>query len=151
MKTLLISLFTSIILLYGCTDIPSKTENYESMKGEVLAAHDQRRIATLNGDADTVDAMMTDDLTFTHPNAAVDTKEQFIGALRSKGLQYQSITDEDLNVRVQGTTGVVSGICRIIVDALGTTYDVRVQFSEVWVKKDDSWKMMLWHATEVVN
>ena len=151
MKKFLISLFTSIILFYGCTDIPSKTENNESMKGEVLAAHEQRRVATLNGDADSVDTMMTDDLTFTHPNAAVDTKEQFIGALRSQGLQYQSITDEDLNVRVQGTTGVVSGICRIVVDASGTIFDVRVQFTEVWVKKDDSWKMMLWHATEVVN
>ena len=121
------------------------------MKEEVLTAHEQRRTATLNGDADSVEAMMTDDLTFTHPNAAVDTKEQFIGALRSQGLQYQSITDEDLNVRVHGTTGVVSGICRIVVDASGTTFDVRVQFTEVWVNKEDSWKMMLWHATEVVN
>ena len=131
MKTILISLFTSIILFYGCTDIPSKTDNNESIEGEVLAAHDQRRVATLNVDTDTVDAMMTDDLTFTHPNAAVDTKVQFIEALRSQGLQYQSITDEDLNVRVQGTTGVVSGICRIVVDASGTTFDVRVQFTEV--------------------
>ena len=121
------------------------------MKEEVLTAHEQRRKATLNGDADSVEAMMTDDLTFTHPNAAVDTKEQFIGALRSQGLQYQSITDENLNVRVHGTTGVVSGICRIVVDASGTTFDVRVQFTEVWVNKEDSWKMMLWHATEIVN
>ena len=148
MKTLLITFCSAIILLSGYIDKIKMTDN---IKGEVLAAHEQRRVATLNGDADTVDSMMTDDLTFTHPNAAVDTKEQFIGALRSQGLQYQSITDEDLNVRVHGTTGVVSGICRIVVDASGSTFDVRVQFTEVWVNKEDSWKMMLWHATEVVN
>ena len=105
MEPLLITFYSAIFLLfYSCTDIPSKTKNNEPMKEEVLEVHEQRRVATLNGDADSVDTMMTDDLTFTHPNAAVDTKEQFIGALRSQGLQYQSIKDEDLNVRVQGTT-----------------------------------------------
>lgn len=151
MKNILISLSTAILLLSSCNEKTSSMKNISELEREVLVAHENRRVATLNGEAEVVDAMMTNDLTFTHPNAAVDTKEQFIGALRSKGLQYQSITDEDLNVRVHGTTGVVSGICRIVVDASGTTFDVRVQFTEVWVNKKDSWKMMIWHATEVVN
>ncbi|MFD2037161.1 nuclear transport factor 2 family protein [Belliella marina] len=118
-------------------------------KQNVLAAHEQRRSATLNGDANTVASMMTDDLTFTHANAVVESKEQFVEALETQRLQYRALTDEDVQVRVNGSTGVVSGTVHIVVDAAGTEYDLRVLFTELWVKEGDSWKMMLWHATEV--
>jgi ketosteroid isomerase-like protein len=116
---------------------------------EVLAAHEKRRVATLNGDANAVASMMTDDLTFTHANAIVETKEQFVDALRTRKLQYKALTDEDRQVRVHGSTGVVSGTCRILVDASGTEIDIRVRFTELWVKEGDNWRMMLWHATTV--
>lgn len=93
--------------------------------------------------------MMTEDLTFTHANAVVESKAQFIEALETRTLQYQAITDENVSVRVHDGTGVVSGICRILVDASGTIIDIRVEFTELWVKEQETWKMMLWHATEV--
>jgi ketosteroid isomerase-like protein len=93
--------------------------------------------------------MMTDDLTFTHANAVVETKEQFVDALETRRLQYKTLTDEELQVRVNGTTGVVSGTVHIVVDASGTEYDLRVLFTELWAKEGDTWQMMLWHATEV--
>ena len=94
--------------------------------------------------------MITDDLTFTHANAVVETKEQFIDALESERLQYKTLNDEDLQVRLIGTTGVVSGTVHIVVDASGTEYDLSVLFTELWVKEDDTWKMILWHATEIL-
>jgi ketosteroid isomerase-like protein len=139
------------ILLYLLVSVSCTTNNEQTndAQQEVLAAHEKRRIATLNGDADTVASLMTDDLTFTHANAVVETKEQFIDALKTRRLQYKTLTDEDRQVRVNGTTGVVSGTVHIVVDASGTEYDLRVLFTELWVKEGDTWKMMLWHATEV--
>ena len=134
-----------LVSLWSCTT-NAQTDDAEQ---EVLAAHEKRRVATLNGDASTVASMMTDDLTFTHANAVVETKEQFVDALETKRLQYKTLADEDLQVRVKGSTGVVSGTVHIVVDAAGTEYDLRVLFTELWVKEGDTWKMMLWHATEV--
>jgi ketosteroid isomerase-like protein len=131
--------------LWSCTS-PVQTDNAQQ---EVLAAHEKRRVATLNGDANTVDSMMTDDLTFTHANAVVETKEQFVNALRTQKLRYKTLKDEERQVRVHGSTGVVSGTCHIVVDASGTEYDLRVIFTELWVKEGNTWRMMLWHATEV--
>jgi ketosteroid isomerase-like protein len=139
----------------ACNTKTDKQENMESDKNElnaqqeVLASHEKRRTATLNGDANTVASMMTDDLTFTHANAVVETKGQFVDALKTRKLQYKTLTDEDQQVRVNGSTGIVSGTCHIVVDASGTEYDLRVRFTELWVKEDDTWRMMLWHATEV--
>lgn len=141
--------FLAPLLCLICLSSYTTNAQTDGTQQEVLAAHEQRRSATLNGDANTVASMMTDDLTFTHANAVVETKEQFVEALRSKRLQYRTLTDEDLQVRVKGNTGVVSGTVHIVVDAAGTEYDLRVLFTELWVKEGDTWKMMLWHATEV--
>ena len=144
-RTALMATLLCLVSLWSCTT-NAQTDDAEQ---EVLAVHEKRRLATLNGDASTVASMMTDDLTFTHANAVVETKEQFIEALETKRLQYKTLADEDLQVRVKGSTGVVSGTVHIVVDAAGTEYDLRVLFTELWVKEGDTWKMMLWHATEV--
>ncbi|SHM44698.1 Ketosteroid isomerase homolog [Cyclobacterium lianum] len=150
MKFNLIILVAAYVFLTGCDEKKSTMENKNDAEREVLAAHEKRRLATLSGDADAVASMMTEDLTFTHANAVVESKAQFIEALETRRLQYQAITDEkDIAVRVHGGTGVVSGICRILVDASGTMIDIRVEFTELWVREQDTWKMMLWHATEV--
>ena len=149
MKINLIIMITALVFLIGCNEKKSMKENSNDTQQEVFEAHDKRRVATLNSDANTVASMMTDDLTFTHANAVVENKTQFIEALKTRRLQYQDLTDEDITVRVHGSTGVVSGICRILVDASGTMIDIRVEFTELWVKEQESWKMMLWHATEV--
>ena len=124
-------------------------KNNSEAKKEVMAAHEKRRIATLNGNASEVDSMMTEDLTFTHANAVVENKGQFVEALKTRRLQYKELTDEESTVRVHENTGVVSGTCQILVDASGTLIDIRVRFTELWVKEQETWKMMLWHATDV--
>ena len=68
----------------------------------VLAAHEKRRDATLAGDAAAVGSMMTDDLTFTHANAVVETKAEFLDALKTG--RSKSLTDEERGVRVHGDT-----------------------------------------------
>jgi ketosteroid isomerase-like protein len=92
---------------------------------------------------------MTDDLTFTHPDASVETKAEFVGALRTGRYDYKSITDEEQQVRVYGDSAVVTGVCRIVINASGTDSDVRVRFVELWVRQESAWRMALWHATEV--
>jgi len=143
--TELLATLLCLISLWSCTT----NVQTDDAQQEVLAAHEKRRAATLNGDANTVASMMTDDLTFTHANAVVETKEQFVDALKTRKLQYKTLIDEDRQVRVNGSTGVVSGTCHIVVDASGTEYDLRVRFTELWAKEGDTWQMMLWHATQV--
>jgi ketosteroid isomerase-like protein len=144
-NTVFLVTLLSIACLWSSTTSVGKGDAQQ----EVLAAHEKRRLATLSGDADAVASMMTNDLTFTHANAVVETKEQFIDALRTRRLQYKALTDEDRQVRVHGSTGVVSGTCRILVNASGTEIDIRVRFTELWVKEGETWRMMLWHATTV--
>ena len=121
----------------------------ETSDQAVLAAHEHRRTATLAGDAAGVGSMMTDDLTFTHANGVVESKAQFLDALKTGRLKYKTLTDEERQVRVHGDTGIVSGTVHIVANASGTDIDIRVLFTELWVKKSTAWQMVLWHATNV--
>jgi hypothetical protein len=77
----ILTILLCLVVVVSCT---TNNEQTNDAQQEVLAAHEKRRAATLNGDANTVASMMTNDLTFTHANAVVETKEQFIDALESR-------------------------------------------------------------------
>jgi ketosteroid isomerase-like protein len=137
----------AIALCYLSVPLATASETSEQA---VLAAHEARRMATLAGDADKVGSMMTDDFTFTHPNGLVESKAQFLDALKSGKLKYKTLKDEERQVRIHGDTGIVSGTVHIVVDASGMVFDVRVVFTELWVKKGNAWKMVLWHAANAL-
>ena len=140
----------STLLAVVCSALPAAPTRVANDPGQsVLAAHERRRAATLAADVKALDRMMTDDLTFMHPNAAVDTKAQFLNAVKTGRYRYKSITDEERRVRVHGDAGIVSGRCHILITAAGTDVDIRVAFTELWVKKGRAWKMVLWQATQV--
>jgi len=116
----------------------------------VLAAQDKRIALTVAGDVPGLAAAMSDDLTWTHSNANVDTKAEFLEAIRSGKYRYKSMTFDDRRVRLHGdATAIVSGTCRIQVTSGGRDLDIRLRFTELYVKQGGAWKMALWQSTRV--
>jgi hypothetical protein len=115
----------------------------------VLAAQDERFALTAGGDLDELAGMLTTDMNYTHSTGAVDTKAQFLDSLQSGRVQYVSITPEERSVRVYGDVGVVQGVARVLVKVSDRDIDVRLRFTELYVKQDGAWKMALWHSTKV--
>jgi hypothetical protein len=116
----------------------------------VLKAQDQRWALTAGGDLDELEAMLTDDMTYTHSSAAVDTKASFLDSLRSGRVRYLSIEPEgERSVRVYGDAAVVQGVAHVLVKVPDRDIDVRLRFTELFVKQDGVWKMALWHSTTV--
>ena len=115
----------------------------------VLEAQDQRWALTAGGDLDDLEAMLTDDMNYTHSSAAVDTKAQFLDSLRSGKVRYISIEPEERTVRVYGDAAVVQGVAHVLVKVPDRDIDVRLRFTEMYVKQGGAWKMALWHSTKV--
>ena len=116
----------------------------------VLAAQDQRFALTAGGDLDQLEAMLTEDMNYTHSSAAVDTKAQFLDSLRSGRVRYVSIKPEgERAVRLYGDAAVVQGVAHVLVKVPERDIDVRLRFTELYVKQDGAWKMALWHSTKV--
>jgi len=115
----------------------------------VLEAQDQRWALTAGGDLDELEAMLTEDMNYTHSSAAVDTKAQFLETLRSGKVRYISIEPEERAVRVYGDAAVVQGVAHLLVKVPDRDIDVRLRFTEMYVKQGGAWKMALWHSTKV--
>jgi ketosteroid isomerase-like protein len=116
----------------------------------VLAAQDKRIELTVAGDLAGLGAAMSDDLSWTHSNANVETKAEFLEAIRSGKYRYQAMTFDDRRVRLHGdSTAIVSGTCRVQVTSSGRDLDIRLRFTELYVKQGGAWKMALWQSTRV--
>jgi hypothetical protein len=116
----------------------------------VLAAQDKRIELTVAGDLAGLGAAMSDDLSWTHSNANVETKAEFLEAIRSGKYRYKAMTFDDRRLRLHGdATAIVSGTCRVQVTSSGRDLDIRLRFTELYVKQGGAWKMALWQSTRV--
>ena len=115
----------------------------------VLAAQDKRAAATIAADVALLGSMMTDDLSYTHSSAVVETRAEFLDGLKTGKYRYRSMSFEDRKVRVFGDAAAVSGTCRVGVTSDGRDLDLRLRFTELYVKQGGAWKMALWQSTRV--
>jgi hypothetical protein len=115
----------------------------------VLAAQDKRFALTAGGDLDELAGMLTNDMNYTHSTGAVDSKGQFLDSLQSGRVRYVSITPEERTVRLYGDAAVVQGVAHVLVQVSDRDVDVRLRFTELYVRQDGTWKMALWHSTKV--
>ena len=129
----------------------SATASAGDVETAVLAAQDKRIALTIASDVPGLAAAMSDDLTYTHSNANVETKAEFLEAIRSGRSRYKSVTFDDRRVRLHGdATAIVSGTCRVQVTSGGRDLDIRLRFTELYVKQGGAGKMALGQSTRVI-
>ncbi len=116
---------------------------------EIRQQETRRFEAIVRGDVAALDSILSDDLSYTHATGVYETKGEFIGKLKSGQLKYESLTPEDLQVRVYGTTGVVTGVARVRVRVQGEPLSFQLRFTDVYVKNGDRWQMVAWQATRL--
>jgi len=94
---------------------------------------------------DALNRILSDDLSYVHTSAAIDTKESFTSALASGKLNYESIVSSNSAVRLYGDTALITGNADVRVN--GNAF--LLQFTNVYIKKDAGWQMVSWHATRL--
>jgi len=116
---------------------------------EIRQRETRRFEALVRGDFGTLDEIFSDDLTYTHASGVYESKAQIMANLKSGQVKYESLTPEDVLVRVYGTTGVVTGVARVKVQVKGEHLSLQLRFTNVYVKKGDRWQMVAWQATRL--
>ena len=117
---------------------------------EVLKREDARVQAMLKADVAALEDVLADDLTYTHSNAKVETRREFIDEIRSGRLKYKSIEREGVAVRVYGDdAAIITGSARIQVRSGDADLDVRLRFTDVYVKRGGTWRMVAWQSTRL--
>ncbi len=107
-----------------------------------MSAMAQKDIATLN-------EVLADDLIYTHSSARLDTKKSLIGNMESGSTVYTSVVPSDVKAQDLGDTVVLTGSCRISVNAGGKPNSFGVRFTDVYAKKSGRWQMVTWQSTRL--
>jgi len=117
----------------------------------VLELEDARWRALMSNDVAELDELFSDDLSYTHSNAMMDTKSSYLGALRTGVFRYDAIDRSDVQVRVVGGTAMVTGLADITSVAGDRSVRTRALYSAVWAMEGDTWRFVCRHSTPAAS
>ena len=112
----------------------------------VLDAEKRRFDAQVSKDYAVLDKVLADDLIYAHSNGNTDTKQAYIQSIRDGKSNYASIEPQEQKVRVYGNTAVINGVCLIKMNNNNTPTDLKLRYTDVYVKKGGQWQMVAWQS-----
>ncbi len=118
--------------------------------GQMIIDLDKKRMTAMaQKDLAALNELLSDDLVYTHSSARLDTKQSLIGAMESGSTVYTSVVPSDVKAQDLGNTVVLTGSCRISVNAGGRPNSFGVRFTDVYANKGGRWQMVTWQSTRL--
>ena len=112
---------------------------------------DEERIqAQIHADAAALDRIYADDFIGIGPSGAVRTKPQVLADFTSHDLIFQSITTDDVRIRVYGNTVVETGRSTMVGQDRGKVVPRDNRFTRVWVRRHGRWRLVANHYSTLV-
>ncbi len=109
-------------------------------RAEVEAVEHGWIAATLRGDADAFASFMADDYVAVISNARIRERAEWVEGVRSGAYQYDSVEIRNLNVRLHGSTAVVTGEYTQRATLNGQDYSARGAYVTTWQKRNGRWQ-----------
>jgi ketosteroid isomerase-like protein len=118
--------------------------------GRMIIDLDKKRMQAMAAkDFTTLNAVLADDLIYTHSSARLDTKQTLIGSMQSGATVYTSVEPSEVKAQDLGDAVVLTGIAHIKVVSNGTPNAFGVRFTDVYAKRNGRWQMATWQSTRL--
>ena len=112
---------------------------------------DQERIqAQIHADAMALNRIYADDFIGIGPSGTVRTKPQVLADFTSHELTFQSITTDEVRIRVYGNTAVETGRSTMVGQDKGKVVPRDNRFTRVWVRRQGRWRLVANHYSTLV-
>jgi len=111
---------------------------------------DRKRMQAMGEkDTATLDALLADDLIYTHSSARVDTKQSLIANMKSGATVYSSIEPSEVRAQDLGDAVVLTGVAWVKVISNGRQLDFGVRFTDAYAERSGRWQMVVWQSTRL--
>src|SRR3954468_14339364 len=149
-------LFIAVLVLavasLGVAQEQSATDSHRTSVEETIRKLDNERIqAQIHADATALGRIYAADFIGVGPSGRVRTKPQVISDFTSGDLKFQSITTDDVQVRVYENTAVETGRSTMIGQDKGQTVPRDNRFTRVWVKQQGRWRLVANHYSLLIT
>jgi len=122
---------------------PAMAEN------QVLQVEHDWGQAYLNHDLTALENILADDWTHSPADGSFKTRAQVVEEFRVDTMKYDTITQNNVKVRVYGNTAVVTGEEVIKGSDGALELNSHVRFTDVFVKGDDRWQAVASHESNI--
>lgn len=113
---------------------------------ETIRQLDKERIqAQISADAVALDRIYAQDFIGVGPSGTVRTKPEVLSDFTAGTLKFQSITTDEVQVRVYENTVVETGLSTMIGQDKGKTVPRDTRFTRVWIKQQGRWQLVANH------
>ncbi len=138
-----------VMISLVCSWAVVKGQMIRDSEREIRELETQRFRAMERVDVAALNRILSDDLIYTHANGLRQTKSELIGVLGSGDMKYESITTDDVRVRIFTEAAVVTGRALIKIKAHGEEQSFDLCYLDVYVKQDGRWQMVAWQSSRV--
>jgi len=119
---------------------------------EAIRKLDNERIqAQIHADVLVLDRIYSNDFIGVGPSGTVRTKRQVIADFTSGDLKFQSITTDEVQIRVYANTAVETGRSTMIGQDKGKAVPRDNRFTRVWVRQQGRWRLVLNHYSSLIT
>jgi ketosteroid isomerase-like protein len=129
-----------------------KGAKYMADNAQMIIDLDRKRmLAMAEKDIATLNAVLADDLIYTHSSARLDTKQSLIGNMESGSTVYNAVEPSEVKAQDLGSAVVLTGVARIRVTSGGKPNAFAVRFTDVYANKGGKWQMVTWQSTRLAE
>jgi len=105
----------------------------------------------LKPDVDGLERLLCDDWLLTHSDGRVQDKAGYLKELSSRTRANQAIGNQDVEVRLQGDTAVVTGTSVEAGTSNGQPWSGSFRFTRTWILRDGEWRMLASHSSRIAT
>ena len=119
-----------------------------SAEDQLRQTHEQFIAVTAKGDAEGMARLIADDYFVTGADGRTEGRAGALAQVKQNQGQVE-MKEDDVKVRLLGSTGVVTGLIRWKVRAGEKDQTGQVRFTEVWINQKGKWLLTVAQATAV--
>ena len=112
------------------------------MKSKVLDVHKKRVKALIDGDLETLDQIVSDDLIFTTPHGTIMTKSMVFESVRNGKMNVTRMDVYDLVVREYGNTAILTYLTNTTYADNDVLVNGSVRSTTVYLRRNGIWKLV---------
>ena len=127
------------------------TDQKSGVEQTIRQLDNERIQAQIHADAKALDRIYADDFIGVGPSGTVRTKPQVLSDFTAGTLKFQSITTEEVQVRIYENTAVETGLSTMVGQDKGKAVPRDTRFTRVWVKQQGRWRLVANHYSSRIT
>lgn len=119
---------------------------------EVRAADTARVMATIAGQVARLDPLLSSGLIYGHADGRVQSKTEFLAAVKSGRIKYDSYDYDDVKVTpVTDDVVIMTGRARLRATAGTVSVAFALRFQSVWRREDGAWRLFAYQSAKLAE